>query len=372
MKLLYFLIIIVFSALGASGQGEYYLTDSIMFSGIKLIDGGDKVNSRYCQVKMKDKVVRYSPYEVMEFGFRDGRIFVSREIQIADSLRRVFLRRLNKGNTHLYYYRDTGIRTYFIEKDSNLVIELPKHNIDNKCYTELLSELTNDCPNVADAAKLVGYGKKSLSTFINRYNTCKARPFPHFKYGLFIGYEFSRLIPSNELSEVYSSFNYHYDGGLAMGLFLDNPILVSDFSLHVEVYFTKHGFSYNRSSPAEDLDLIVNVSSFRIPVWIKYSVPVNRIRPYFYAGALYSYNIKNESNLYMASISDNMILINSLTEGSSISKNEIGYGVGFGLEYDLDYRKSIFIEIRHNDLYGITENMSHRNSIFHLTSGINF
>lgn len=371
MKHLYFLIIMVFLTLWAIGQSEYYSTDSIRFSGIQLIDGGDMANSRLCQVKMKDRIVTYSPYEVMEFGFKDGRVYVSKEIQIADSLKRVFLERLNKGKTNLYYFRDTGVRTFFIEKDSSLLVKLPKQNMDNQRFSGVLSEITDDCPNVADAAKLVRYEKKSLSTFIDRYNTCQARPFPHFKYGLYIGYEFSRLMPSDELNDVYSSFSYDYDGGFTVGLFLENPILVSDFSLHAEVYFAKHGFSYNRSSPSEDQDLVMNVSSVRMPVSIRYAVPVNRIRPYFDAGVTYSYNIKNESILYTASISDDVIVISSQKEGSAISKNDLGYAVGFGLECDLGYKKSVFIEMLYNKLYGISENTPHRNSIVHLTCGIN-
>lgn len=354
------------------GQTEYFSTDSTASHGVELIDGGELINSQFCRVKKGEKTIEYTPYEVEEFGFKNGRVYISKEIQIADSSKRVFMERLHNGNTTLYYYRGKGIKTFFIQKDSTLFIEIPKQDTAKEDYSNQLSNLTNDCPSVLDASKLVRYNKKSLSKFIARYNKCELKPFPSFKYGLTVGYEFLRLIPSRKQNENLKYFDYKYDGGFSIGLFLDNPILVSDFSFHTEINFSKHGYSYNHISASEDLDLIINISSLRVPILIRYSLPKNNIRPYFNTGAIFSYNISNENALYQASFSDNILEISNQVEESIISDNEIGYLLGCGLEYNLDYKKSVFFEIRYCKQYGISYNIQNNNSIINISSGINF
>lgn len=239
----YLIIIFLISLLPilSFGQSDYFSTDSTSSLGIKLIDGGDLINSQFCQVKKGDKTIQYTPYEVKEYGFKDGRVYISKEIQIADSSKRVFLERLKKGNTTLYYYRGKGLKTFFIQKDSTLFVEIPEQDTEEDYSTQLLN-LTKDCSNVSDACKLVSYNKKSLSKLISRYNQCELKPFPHFKYGFLIGYEFLRLIPSSEQNYNLKYFDYKYDGGFTIGIFLDNPILVSDISLHVELLLSKHGY----------------------------------------------------------------------------------------------------------------------------------
>ena len=169
------------------GQTEYFSTDSTASHGVELIDGGELINSQFCRVKKGEKTIEYTPYEVEEFGFKNGRVYISKEIQIADSSKRVFMERLHNGNTTLYYYRGKGIKTFFIQKDSTLFIEIPKQDTAKEDYSNQLSNLTNDCPSVLDASKLVRYNKKSLSKFIARYNKCELKPFPSFKYGLTVG-----------------------------------------------------------------------------------------------------------------------------------------------------------------------------------------
>jgi hypothetical protein len=372
MKHLYLIILIIFIPIFSFGQSTYFSTGSTTSFGIKLIDDGDVINSKLCQVKKGGKTIQYTPYEVKEFGFKDGRVYISKEIQIADSSKRVFLERLTKGNTTLYYYKGKGIKTFFIQKDSTLFVEIPKQNTKEVDYSKQLLSLTKDCPNVLDASKLVTYNKKSLSKLITRYNQCVLKPFPHFRYGFLIGYEYSKLIPSVEQNENLKYFDYKYDGGFSIGLFLDNPILVSDFSLHTEINFSKHGYSYNHISTSEDLDLIINISSLRVPILIRYTLPKNSFRPYFNTGAIFSYNTKNENALYKAAFSDNIIEISVQNEESIISNNEIGYIVGCGLEYNLDYKKSIFFEIRYSKQFGIQAKTQNINSLIHISSGINF
>lgn len=353
------------------GQNEYFSTDSSTFAGIKLIDGGDLINSRICQVKKGEKTIKYTPYEVKEFGFKDGRVYISKEIQIADSSKRVFLERLNKGNTTLYYYKGRGIRTFYIQKDSTLFVEIPNQNNAGKDYSKQLINLTKDCPNVLDACKLVSYNKKSLFKLISRYNKCELKPFPHFKYGLLIGYEFLKLIPSNEEINDLAYFNYKPDGSFSIGLFLDNPISVSDFSLHNELLLSKHGYSYNKLVDNKDLDFVANFTTLNIPLLLRYAYPSNKIRPFINVGIKGTYFIKNKTLLYETTINETTIEINDTEITSMISDFQLGYVIGGGLEYKLNYKNSLFFEIRYCNQYNQGSVEFQGNSAFSVLTGIN-
>jgi hypothetical protein len=364
---------VVFFPILSFGQNEYFSTDSLTTIGIKLIDNGDLINSKLCQVKKGDKIFEYSPNEVKEFGFIDGRVYISKEIQISDSTRRVFLECLYKGKTTLYYYKGKGIKTFFFEKDSSVFVEIPIRSLNNRIFNEQLKEITKDCSNITEATKFVNYNKKSLSKLIARYNNCVLKPFPHFRYGLTLGYEFSEIVLSSDnQNENIKYFDFNYDGGFTIGLFIDKPILVSDFSFHSEVYFSNHGFSYNKSSDNKEIDFVANLSSLKVPLLIRYVCPSNNIRPFINLGLVGSFNIRNETMLFETTITKNIIEINDKEESPLIDDIQLGSCIGGGIEYKLDIKHSLFFEIRFNQQYGITDPKSLKFSGFKFVTGINF
>lgn len=371
MKHLYIIFLISLLPILSFGQSEYFSTDSTSSYGIKLVDGGNMINSQLCQVKKGDKILQYTPYEVKEFGFKDGRVYISKEIQIADSSKRVFLERLNKGNTTLFYYKGKGIRTFYIQKDSTLFIEVPKQVTEEDYSTQLLN-LTKDCSNVSDGCKLVSYNKKSLSKLISRYNQCELKPFPHFKYGFLIGYEFLRLIPQTGQNINLEYFDYKSDGSFTIGIFLDNPILVSDFSLHAELLLSKHGYSYNKLIDNKDLDFVANLTSLNVPLLLKYAYPSNKLRPFINIGINGTCFIKNNTLLYETTINETILEINDTDITSMISDFQLGYALGGGLEYKLNYKNSLFFELRYSNQYSQGSSEFKGNSTFSVLTGINF
>ena len=281
-------IIILFSlilTIQTSGQRNYYYDkDSIKHDvGVRLQYGSDLINSKFCQIKRGSSVYKYGPSEIYEYGFKDGRIYVSKEITIFDSVQKVFLEHLVKGKTNLYYLKGKGFRTFFLEKDDTFKVEIPKKDYKDETigFNESLSNITSDCQNVSDATKLASYGKKSLSKLITRYNKCELKPFPHFRYGLNIGYEFTKLIiPKGNEYQYINYLDFKYDGGFLIGLFADYPISVSDFSLHTEINFSKHGFSYNKLVETKDIDFVSNIFTMKLPILLRYEYPLNKIRPF--------------------------------------------------------------------------------------------
>lgn len=372
MRYLYILIFFLLYTFLAYGQGQYYITDSIICIGAKMIDDVDLMNSQFCQVKEKGQIIRYSPYEVNEYGFSKKQVYVSKTINEGDSSRKVFLRRLYEGDITLYYYVTKNRKTFFVQKDSNVLVEIPKRNIANENYSVQLQDLTNVCPNISDACKLVSYNKESFTKLFSRYEQCKKKPFPHFKYGFLFGFDYYKLIPSGEQNINLGYFDFNYDSSFTFGLFIDNPILVSDFSLHTELFLTKHGYSYNKIVNVKDLDFVANMTSLSVPLLIRYSYPSNKIRPYVNTGLVGSYFVKNDALLYETYISDNTIVINDTQSIPVGSDFRLGYSFGGGIEFNLNYKKSIFIELRYNKQFNSLNPETFGSSAFNLFTGINF
>lgn len=374
MKHIYLLILIAFCPLIFFGQTEYYTTETSETSGIKLIDGGEFINSQFCQVKIGDKITQFTPYDIKEFGFKDGRVYVSKEIQIDNTSKKVFLERLQQGNATLYYYNGKDVKTFYIQKDNDALIELPKINSASEDYSEQLLKLTKDCANVSNACKLASYNKKSLSYLIARYNDCELKPFPHLKYGLLAGFEFSKLTPSSKNSNNYTNhFDFNYSTGFTIGAFIDKPISDSNFSLRLEAFYSKFSDAGSKQLSNQDTDYMVNTSSLKMPLLIRYVYPSNTLRPFLNAGLIGVFNLTNDAILLETNITNNVIKIKDAEEKFIIDKNQFGFSFGGGVEYSLTYKSSVFFELRYDAVYSTTEPKDALNiSSIKCITGINF
>lgn len=377
MKNLYcFLLFFIFLPGNLYGQKDYYSTDSTLSVGIKLVRNTDVKNSMLCQVIKGEEIIDYTPYDIKEYGFNNGRVYVSNEIQLSDKEKKVFLERLQQGETKLYYYRANGLKLFFIEKDSLNLVEIPRRNSEKISYNDLLLDITEDCENLREASKYVAYRKRSLTKYIKRYNNCELKPFPHVRFGFTVGYELLKIKPpkTNIIKEL-NNFNFKYDGNFSLGLFLDLPILVSDISAHFETNYSRHGFSYSSTEGLIDNDLACNFSSLSIPFMIKYAYPSNDIRPYFGLGFSYMRLITENSLFFSADKSEEIIFIdrvqNESTDYDAIDNNQIGALIGGGIEYKISSGNSLFFEIRYSYLKPISNSSSLSSSVINFNLAIN-
>jgi opacity protein-like surface antigen len=373
MKNIYLILLLaICPMLSLAQSGSYYITnDNSIYAGVEIIDGGDLKNARICQVKKDGEIITFTPYEVNEYGLKDGQVYISTEILSAGSLKRVFLQRLHDGEITLFYLRETGIKTFYIQKDHDLLIEMPKRNTQGESYTSQLLRLTKDCPGVSDATRLVSYKKRPLTKLMQRYDHCEIKPFPRIRYGVSVGYGVSVLVPASEQNELFQNFAYDYNGGSSVGIFINSPILLSDFSAHAEVVFSKHGFSYNAFENEKDLDLVANFSVLNIPVLVRYAYPSNRFRPFINAGLTGTHFLRKETLLYETSISKSIIKINQTEVNSVMNDFHIGYAIGGGIEYKLNLRNSLFLELRYNSQFKQGHFEFLGISAYKITAGIN-
>lgn len=367
------------------GQDSYFNTDSVQSIGCKIIDNGDYLNSQFCTVEIGKETIQYTTNKVKEYGFKDGRVYISKYIHTSDSLKKVFLLRLVKGKLSLYYYNGKSGKTFFWEKDSTKFFELPKIHKDysKMNFHDDLAYITSDCANIGNTTKLVSYNIKSLSELVRNYNDCKLIPFKYFRYGILLGLGMNKLefpyANSNNNTNFISNINFKYVGNFIPGLFIDYPIEMSDFSLHTDLYFTKSGYSYNSNSKYQTGDLfldrntvfLANTTSINLPVLVRYTFPSMHVRPFVNAGLIYTYNIINSINVYTSTIYPTYIESSSIDKTSLISKSQFGFSGGAGIEYKLNNRHAVFIELRYIKLYSSPSDYILNKSEFQLITGIN-
>jgi len=344
-------------------------SDSANITGLKIVDNGDYLNSQYCAAEKDKKIINYFPYEVNEYGFNDGRIYVSKKIEIDNTVERVFLLRLVNDKTSLYYYKGKNLTTFFLEKDSTTFIELPKYNLNNQKndFHKDLAEWTSGCPYIQDATKLVSYNKKSMTKLIKNFNSCKPLPFPIFRYGILFG------IGTNKL-ENYSSdiFDYKYQTAYIPGIFIDYPLDMSNFSLHTDLFYEKNDYNYSYNQPSYDINMMVNTTSINMPVLIRYTYPSMKLRPFVNAGFIFTYNIINNSKLITSTPSNHSDIVGTnIDENPRISKSQIGLAIGCGVEYKLNYKHSLFIEFRSNNIFSLHTTEVLNKTEFQLITGVN-
>lgn len=365
------LFIILLTPYDLFSQSGYYSTDSTTFYGANVLAGNDRQNARICRVEREGEILEFTPDEISEYGFDDGRVFVSRTIQGEEANYKVFLERITNGNVTLYYFKGKKVKTYFLEKDSTLFVELPKKD-DEKSYKDKLIAITGDCSSVSEAGKFVKYKKRSLSKFIQRYNACELKPFPHFRFGAIVGYEYAKILLSNGAIDNFQYFDYDYDRGLAFGIFMEQPIFVSDFSLYVELNYVKHGYSYNRLLDSKDLDFVANLSSLKFPLMLRYRVPTNKVRPYANLGFIGTYNLDNTYTLYDSRILENTIELGEELGDAFYDSFQLGYCLGAGVEFKIYSKYSLFIEFRYFKQNWLIHPKRTGNQNFGIFTGINF
>ena len=343
-------------------QNDYIELDTTLILNVKIIDQGKRLNAlSLLWQKGRNNEVRFTPYEARLYTI-GKKTYVAKDVEINGEENRFFLEKVaSRGNLTLFFLKNED-NHFFVEKDSSFLIKIPNKKSNEKSeFKALLKEITEDCHKVADAVNFVGYNKNSLMRFIDRYEKCELRPFPHFRYGIKVGYEWSKIIvPPQSLEQ----FDFKYGGAFTLGLFMDAPINISDFSLNLGINYSRHGFLYNNLIHGIDYDFLANVSSLKMPILVRYSLPTNKYRFFVQSGGIIEYNFKKDAHLYESSINGNIITINRTTMYKNDSR--FGFSIGSGIEYKITTRNSLFFELCLNQLYG---DMRNRDVLF--TIGLN-
>jgi hypothetical protein len=369
-----FAFVLIISGTRAQAQNGYYATDSLIISGIKLVEGGEIINSRFCQIKKGESIIRFTPNEVFEYGFGKDVVYFSRKIQIEGKPVRVFLKRLAYGKLTLYSFRNEQSKIYIIEDENLNLTYIPEKESDIKNnHRIILNTVMADCPATNYAVKLVRYNHNSMAELVNRYNQCIEKPFPHFRFGILVGYQLSKLnVPGKFKNDFTYQFDYKYENSINAGVFAEFPVSTSDFSVFTEISVCKTGYSYTRRDNRNDVDFVANLVSVTMPVMLRYNMPVNFVRPFFQIGGSFQTQIRNESMMFETNVDRNTASIVMIANGPALNQFNPGITAGTGLEIKLNYRRALFLEARYSYFPLMSIHNKLETSQINLNTSINF
>jgi hypothetical protein len=251
------------------------------------------------------------------------------------------------------------------------MVPLPKKDYNNN-FKGHLAGFTYDCPDVSPESKLVTYDKKILSKFILAYNQCKSLHLPMLNYGFFAGIVHTKPIENKKASEVItSSFTYNPENNPYFGFFLDSPISATDFSVYLSIGFFRSSYSSSLSTYDYDAGILIKQSTLIVPLLIRYTLPAGKIKPYINIGLNYLYNLRNENMLYKASTISNITQFDYI-KANPFSDSEFGCVFGTGIQYKIDFKMFIFLELRLSKEFTTQSESMYNLNLIELTSGINF
>lgn len=320
---------------------SYIATDTSIHTGLKLIGGLRKTNSQYIIVKKGNLEVKYTPVELKEYSLKDGTLYEAKRISIGSEDRVVFLERVVHGKMTLYAYVDNEFRKYYIKKDSSAMHEL---QYDMQAFRELAT----DCKNSTDVIPLASLDRASLRRLALYYNTCSSKLFPYKKFGIMVGLGKLSLLRTSDFGSPIDKMFIPSSTSPVIGAFVDLPLGFSYFSFHPEMFLSRNTFSASYKTNQSDTDLLVSLTTLQLPILFRYTTPVSGgIRPFINAGPYFSYNIENESVVYVGSRVNNDVTLEKPAHEKLIANFSLGYSVGAGTQINLNYRKTMSFEIRY-------------------------
>lgn len=328
----------------------YYVKDSMVVVGVKVIDGLRINGIQTCRVITSKDTLVFTPYDIDEYGNGQSE-FISATIFFRGQEKRVFLKRLVKGDMSLYSYRLRGNNMYYLEKEKGVFIDLPRRWEHNRQITfkNILEDETSDCQYTSFNLMQTSYNSSSLSQFIHSYNHCSAMPSLPTRFGVLAGYSFLDLRPSSYGNYLYvQDFSFTKKPDVFFGVFWDQPLFFTFFSAHLGVNYYQMSESFYTFSGNNALDFLVKSSSLQIPFQLRYYYPLsNNIKPFINAGGIYSSDIRNESTIFRTTFFQEIISIEEPIDVSPAKGNSFGFVAGIGGEYRFGLRQAVLIELRY-------------------------
>jgi len=354
---LMFFVYTLMSLNQAIAQTEYVKTDSSLIANVSVIVRTPSFNSRYIDVISKNDTVTYTPEDIIEYGSRYGNVYVSREINVSGEIKKVFLQQLVKGTATLFYYREKGFGTFFIEIWSETSTKFVE--VTNKDRKNILGNILDDCEWVDGPIKIVKYTKRSLTKLVTHYNECIERPFSFIKFGISAGYGLTDMRVNSKFGLALRSTPISFgteeirvtpllaDGAPMFGFFTEVPLSLIDFSLTTGIYFSKNEYEFATDpSRVGRVDIIsMKISSFDIPIMLRYTFLKRGIRPYTNFGPVFSFHTTNSNGVFN---SNNENTVNF----SFVRKRYFGLTAGAGVVKNIDHRKTFSLELRTSTFFG--------------------
>lgn len=345
-------VTIAISLLLSKGYGQrnnYIETDSTYLIGIRLIKEKPKINAQFIRVKKKNEVVEYKPNDLKGYGFKDGSIFESFEININNQKKSYFLEKIYSGSLNLYFLPIDSEKKYFIaQAGGTSLTELPRRDIG-----ESLLPIVGSCENSTSNTKWVSYTRGSLIRYFRNFDDCSKGSFPRFRFSLAVGSSFNRL-SIKKSDNLLNTANHKYTSGLRVGFQAISPIGPSDFSFDTGLILDSYRSSTVFNTRDKTYDLVINQLRISIPIMLRYTFHSLRSSPFISIGSKYSRNISGKNILFSYQYSQDNIIIDT-EEANFIAENQLGFSFQSGLIIKYDNHYSVLLHAAFDRTFSVLE-----------------
>lgn len=328
-----------------------------------------KGDTAYTQGKIKydrknaDKIIFYSGRHQMEydanqvtkFGFKDSTQYFSKKIIINNASKNTFLELLEDGQLDLYRYRNNESQLY-LEDDSLISL-----NSDN--FKNVLREYAESHRKWNEQYLLLKPKKKPLSFFVRNYNANKNVNIPFTNFGFLFGYSFSTIKLSQDS---YSQSNFgtvQMQGkNINFGSFIELPIWkINNLTFVSQLTFSRVEFVKELLSSTLNHDVKLDVSHLSLQLSPKYTLNTKTVRPYFLLGGAIDYTLQSESEIFQATIENDIITFDEVEGNIEIPKYFYGLVYGLGFHYYYKYNHYVSLEI--GDSYLFSNNSTNQKKL---------
>lgn len=366
-----FLVFVLSISFSSFSQTDFiFVTAKAKYAAV-IVNQGSIQNAKICKTSTSGMERTYRPSEIFGYMFQNGIKYYSKSILISDSIHQVFLETLIEGTVNLYYFRDNNSKRFFIQSKGEELFEIyPKEKGKKLDFDESLNGLLTDCDQIIKQKDLVRFTRRGLKTFVSYYNNCSPESIFALRYGVSLGYGMIKQSPRTKNTEI-KLLDFGYSEAANFGFFIEHPLYISNFHLHLDVFFLKQTYWENYSSSEKEIDFVANVYSLNAPLIIRYISPNKKVRPFYNVGISFTYNFKKEESFSWVRYSnENSVYIN-YPDNQFVSDFQAGITLGAGLEYRIKPSFSIFGELRYNLLYGNPKE-SFTTKYIHLNVGVKF
>lgn len=284
----------------------------------------NQLNTKKCEFISNDSIkITYTPSELIEYEVFGRGKFVSKEINLNDSTRLVFLEYLIKGTMNLFLFTEESINYYFVEK-SGILYQLSnaekeyineygtKYLKNSKEYIGVLNFLMNNSPDIQQQIMRTPYTTKHLTKLIEDYHymTCtdgecvnyveKAKVNIDYEVISGIRYHTLKLRGSSDKSNCVSPT-------FGMNLILSSSNANTFLKFRVGLSFTRLNFDrdhyINEFLRSGQYHYSLKYNLIEIPFGIEYELTSRKIVPTVYLGIRPGFGLNMESKLIEDNVS---------------------------------------------------------------------
>ncbi|MFA6401462.1 MAG: hypothetical protein WCX31_07530 [Salinivirgaceae bacterium] len=367
--LLFFTVIIALLTFNYSNaQNDYKKGYIITFSNDTIYGSinlkSNTQNSKECEFKksLEASSEIFSPEDLLAYRIEESKYYVSKNIQLDSTLRKVFLEFLLDGIVDLYYYKESQKEYFFLEKDGTLYrLNNNKKEIYRKegvyvqnsnQYIGVLNYTFQDSPEMSDKIKNTNFDYKSLINITKDYHESVCNDYECIDYSRSTKrhiYIEPTLGIINSWMGIQTSNDYSMDTKPVVGVNFRFSSIISRAAWNYTIganYSTNDFYGdYTNGLFYEGISRIdMNYSILRIPLIVDFTFPGSKFHPLISLGYNNviiinpSYKIHN----IVSFISDGELV---KTETSEIRSNfrtyQYGFMVGTGFRYSINQRSQL-------------------------------